>query len=97
MHGEFSFIVAVEPGSSVGLPFICADYYGRTGLMLSPEGPAKNTQAKIAAAFWSLLLQTSGDLADFDATVHHPGAGVWMHFGCQHGESFHRESEQEDA
>src|SRR5262245_6601267 len=73
--------VAVVSGSAVGLPFICTDYYGRTGLMFSPDGPDQDKQAKIAAAFWSLLLQAPDDVADFQATVYHPGAGVWMHFG----------------
>jgi len=85
--------VAVAAGSSVGFAFICTDYYGRTGLMFSPDGPDQDTQAKVAAAFWSLLLQAPDDLADFDATVYHPGAGIWMHFGCAHGEPSYRESE----
>ena|SRR5215469_3986041 len=87
--------VAVAVGSSIGLPFICIDYYGRTGLMFSPEGPDQETQAKVAAAFWSLLLQSPDDVADFAATVYHPGAGVWMHFGCEDGEPCYRESEDE--
>ncbi|HET6879881.1 MAG TPA: hypothetical protein VFI31_06990 [Pirellulales bacterium] len=37
--------VAVAFGGSVGFPFICADYYGRTGLMFSPEGPEEKSQA----------------------------------------------------
>jgi hypothetical protein len=87
--------IAVAAGSSVGLPFICADYYGRTGLMFSSHGPDQDTQAKIAGAFWSLLLQTPDDVADFEAIVYHPGAGIWMHFGCEDGEPSYRESEGE--
>lgn len=43
--------VAVPFGNSVGFPFVCNDYYGRTGLMFSPEGPDADSQARIAAAF----------------------------------------------
>jgi hypothetical protein len=87
--------VAVRAESAVGFPFICTDYYGRTGLMFSPNGPEQDTQKKIAAAFWSLLLQSPDDVADFETTVYHPGAGVWMHFGCNHGEPSYSESEDE--
>src|SRR5688572_27853953 len=48
--------VAVAQGNVIGFPFICADYYGRTGLMFSPNGPDQILRAKVAAAFWSLLL-----------------------------------------
>ena len=89
--------VAVAAGSSVGLPFICTDYYGRTGLVFSPDGPDDSTQAKIAAAFWSLLLQEPDELADFEATVYHPGASIWMHFGCEDGEPSCRESQEKDS
>jgi hypothetical protein len=87
--------VAIAERSSVGWPFICTDYYGRTGLMFSPEGPDQSTQTKIAAAYWSLLLQTPDDLEDFEATVYHPGAGIWMHLGCQDGEPTYSESDEE--
>ena len=87
--------VAVAFGGSVGFPFVCADYYGRTGLMFSPEGPDEKSQAKIASAFWSLLLHSPDDLEDFEAAVYHPGAGVWMHFGCADGEPYYRESDDQ--
>jgi hypothetical protein len=89
--------VAVPIGSSIGFPFVCTDHYGRTAIMFSPEGPDQETQKKVAAAFWSLLLQTPDDLADFEATVYHPGAGIWMHFGCKDGEPTYEESEDEGS
>jgi hypothetical protein len=89
--------VAVAKGNSVGFPFICTDYYGRTGIMFSPDGPELDTQAKIASAFWSLFLQTPDDVVDFEATVYHPGAGVWMHFSCQDGDITYNESEDRDS
>jgi hypothetical protein len=87
--------VAVASGSTAGFPFVCTDYYGRTNLMFSPEGPDQDTQVKIAAAFWSLLLESPDDLEDFQAAVYHPGAGIWMHFGCADGEPYYRESGDE--
>jgi hypothetical protein len=84
--------VAAPNGSSVGIPFVCTDYYGRTGLTFSPDGPDAGTKAKIAAAFWSLLIVSPEDLEDFAATVMHPGAGVWMHFGCKSGVPTYSES-----
>jgi hypothetical protein len=89
--------VVVVTGCAVGFPFICTDYYGGTGLMFSPHGPDQDTQTKIAGAFWSLLLQTPHDVADFEETVYHPGAGIWMHFGCEDGEPSYSESGDEDG
>jgi hypothetical protein len=85
--------VAVAAGGSVGVPFVCTDYSGRTGIMFSPQGPDQDSQVTIATAFWSLLLQTPDDVVDFEATVYHPGAGIWMHFGCKDGEPCYSESE----
>ena len=89
--------VAVRSGASVGIPFVCTDYYGRTRLMFSPAGPDQGTRAEIAHAFWSLLLESADDLVDFEATVYHPGAGIWMHFGCRDGEPCYEESNDEDG
>jgi hypothetical protein len=98
-EGENSLLnvgfIAAAAGSSVGFPFLCTDYYGRTGLMFSEEGPDENIKAKIAAAFWSLLLQSPNEVADFEAAVYHSGAGVWMHFGCKDGEPCYEESDEE--
>jgi hypothetical protein len=88
--------VAVAAGSSDGIPFVCTDYYGRTGLTFSPDGPDADTKAKIAAAFWSLLLREPDDLEDFAASVMHPGAGVWMHFGCVNGVPTYGESGEDE-
>jgi hypothetical protein len=87
--------VAVPLESQTGFPFICTDYYGRTGLMFSPEGPDTETQTKIANTFWSLLLQNPSDLSDFESTVFHPGACIWMHYYCKNGELEYSESEEE--
>ena len=86
--------IAVFESANVGIPFRCTDSSGRSCLMFSPEGPDVATQKNIAAAFWSLLLQSPEDLDDFDARVFHPGAGVWMHFSCKNGEPCYGESQE---
>jgi hypothetical protein len=65
--------------------------------MFSPDGPDEDMQSKIAVAFWALLLQKPDDVADFRATVYHPGAGVWLHFACEDGEPRCVESEDENG
>ena len=77
--------VTVSTGSAVAWPFIYADFYGRTGIMFSPDGPEQETQSEMADAFWSLLLQAPDDITDFKAGIYHPGASIWMHFGCKNG------------
>jgi hypothetical protein len=88
----FVGFVVVATGRLIGFPFVCTDHYGRSGLIFSPDGPDAATQAQIAAAFWSLLLQSPEDVAVFEAAVYHSGAGVWMHFSCKNGEPNYDES-----
>jgi hypothetical protein len=66
--------------------FECVDYYGKTGLVFSPAGPERAIKDAIASAFWTVLLQEPNDLADFEARVFHPGAGVWLEYVCKDGE-----------
>ena len=87
--------VAKPSGSDVEFPFVCTDYYGQSGLKLNELGPEPDTQTAIAAAFWQLLLSEPEDVADFETGVYHPGAGVWMHFGCRQGDITHSESADE--
>ena len=87
--------VAVPQGYETGFPFICSDYYGRTGLLFSPSGPDLATRARIAAAFWSLLLQSPEDVSNFEQSVFDPGAGGWMHFGCKDGELSYEWTQEE--
>jgi hypothetical protein len=44
-----------------------------------------------------MLLQAPLDLVDFEARVYHSGAGRWMHFGCEDGEPYYEEIEDEDG
>jgi hypothetical protein len=85
--------VAVINGEEFGYPFICSDYYGRTRLMFSPEGPDRNKQSIIAKAFWSLLLDDPDTISDFKERVYHPGASIWMLFGCTDGVLSYSEEE----
>jgi hypothetical protein len=75
--------------------FECVDDYGRTGLSFSPEGPESATQDAIASAFWQVLLREPGDLADFEARVFHPGAGVWLVYACKGGEPSFEETQDD--
>jgi hypothetical protein len=76
--------------------FECVDYYGRTGLLFSPNGPERAIQDAIANAFWIILLREPNDLADFEARVFHPGAGVWLDYACKHGELSLEEREDDE-
>jgi hypothetical protein len=42
------------------------------------------------------LLHAPNDLADFEARVFHPGAGVWLEYACTHGE-LSLEEREDDA
>jgi hypothetical protein len=53
--------------------------------MFSESGLAEATQASVASSFWDLLLLHPEELADFEQRVYHPGAGIWMTFGCDSG------------
>jgi hypothetical protein len=52
------------------------------------HGPDTGTKDATAEAFWSLLLRDPENLADFEAGVFHPGAGVWLEYACEAGELF---------
>lgn len=86
--------VAVPEGEVVCYPFVCTDHYGRTGLMFSDDGPDEAIKRSIAAGFWGLLAQEPEDVADFDERVYHPGAGVWLNYGCQDGHVYCDESNE---
>lgn len=83
-------------GESEGVPFECSDYYGRTGLTIAPHESDEPSKARIADAFWNVLLENPDDLADFETRVFHPGAGVWLRYGCESGEPYCRESDDDD-
>ena len=86
--------VAVPEGEAVCYPFVCTDHYGRTGLMFSEGGPEEAIKRSIAAAFWGLLAQEPEDLTDFDERVYHPGAGVWLNYGCKDGHVYCDETDE---
>lgn len=89
----FSFVAArEEDGVQVAIPFLCVDYYGRSSITMSAEVVAE-VRAEIGDAFWSLVM--SGDeLADYRDRVFHPGACVWLDFGCSNGALYLNEEDE---
>jgi hypothetical protein len=90
----YSGFVAVTEDRSVCYPFLCTDHYGRAALMFSNDGPEEAVKRAIADAFWGALAQDPGDLADFEERVYHPGAMMWLNYGCQSGRVYCDESEE---
>ncbi|MFO0953083.1 MAG: hypothetical protein U0835_18405 [Isosphaeraceae bacterium] len=78
------FAAVIDDGAAC-YPFVCTDHYGRSALMFSDEGPADERKQSIASAFWRALLLDPEDLADFEQRVYHPGASVWLEYGCDAG------------
>jgi hypothetical protein len=89
--------VAVIAGQKDGIAFICTDYYGKTSLMFSDDETDERSKAKVAEAFWGLLLTEPEALTDFEASVMHMGASVYLNFGCKDGEPIFCESETSDG
>jgi hypothetical protein len=89
----FPFLAVMLDGdSTLGIPFLCSDYYGESLLLFGDDPiPEKETMQRIATAFWSLLLQDATDLADYRDRMEHAGAGVTIEFGVNDGEPFMRE------
>ena len=90
----YSGFVAVTEDRSVCYPFLCTDHYGRAALMFSNDGPEEAVKRAIADAFWGALAQDPDDLTDFEERVYHPGAMVWLNYGCQSGRVYCDESEE---
>jgi hypothetical protein len=85
---------AVTTDGSVCFPFFCSDHYGKSALMFSDAGPAEIVKLSIANAFWETLVQEPDDLTDFEQRVYHPGAMVWLTYGCDAGRVYCDESEE---
>ena len=87
--GELIAILQGEAGQSLGIPFLCTDTYGRSGLMFSSEDPPpQELQQRIGNAFWSLLLSDPRNLEDYRDSILHLGTGAWLDFGVQDGDPF---------
>jgi hypothetical protein len=80
--------VAVPDGADEGLAFECSDYYGKTSLTFSEAEDDKGLKARVADSFWSILLSEPDALADFRGRFHHDGAGVTLEYGCELGEPY---------
>jgi hypothetical protein len=84
--------VAVTEGGAVCYPFICTDHYGKSALVFSDDGPEEAVKRSIADGFWGALAREPEDLTDFEQRVHHPGAMVWLDYGCESGRVYCEES-----
>jgi hypothetical protein len=89
---ETGFAAVAEEGA-VCYPFVCTDHYGRSALMFSDDGPDEAVKRSIAAAFWGSLLRDPDDLADFEERVYHPGASIWLDYGCDGDRLYCEESQ----
>jgi hypothetical protein len=90
----FAGFVAVTEDRSTAYPFACADRYGRSSLMFSDEGPEEAIKRAIADAFWATLLDSPEELSDFEERVYHPGASIWLTYGCKFGHLYCDESQE---
>jgi hypothetical protein len=86
--------VALLPDGKTTIPFECYDYYGRSSLTFSEDGPTAAVKTQIADGFWELIASEPNELDDFEQSVFHSGACVWMHFGCKDGQVYCDESEE---
>lgn len=67
------------------VPFVCTDYYGRTGLEFSQLVP-DDLKVSIAARFWSLFLADGDDVEDYEFVVEEYGFSPRVTLGCRDGE-----------
>jgi hypothetical protein len=86
--------VAVLQDRKTAIPFECTDYYGRTALLFCSDGPEELLRQQIADAFWKIIASNENELDDFEQSVFHPGACIWMHYGCKNGEVYCDESDE---
>ncbi len=89
MH--FRFAAAHDESPQASYVFECTDYYGKAQLCFGETQPDEVVRAAIGAAFWRLLLAEPDLLADYEDRAFHPGACIWMHYGCRNGELFYEE------
>lgn len=87
--------VAVPDGADEGIAFQCSDYYGKTSLTFSQTEDDEHLKDRVADAFWGVLLSDADALADFNGRSYHVGAGVWLNYGCEDGEPYCFESDDD--
>jgi len=89
----YATFLAIETESPFAYPFHCTDAAGRASLIFSPAGPDVETQRRVAAAFWSVLLHKPADLADFESKRFDPKQGRWQTFACVGGDISRRDDQ----
>jgi hypothetical protein len=87
--------VAVPDSADAGVAFECSDYYGKTSLTFSEAESDEDLKGRVAEAFWSILLSEPDALADFSGRFDHVGAGDTVEYGCENGEPYCVESEDD--
>jgi hypothetical protein len=60
--------------------------------MFSDAETDEITKERVAQAFWGVLLSEPELLEDFEASVVHMSTFDTLHFGCEDGEPFYRET-----
>jgi hypothetical protein len=84
---EFGFLARPEQDAAVNeVPFICSDNYGRSAVYFAEATPPQAME-RIGDAFWALVAD-GGQLAGYRDRAFHPGASVWMEYGCANGTLF---------
>jgi hypothetical protein len=83
---QFGFIGTRGGERDDVIAFECTDYYGKSMLVFS-EGMPRLAMNELAAAFWGLVA-SHGELSNYHDRAFHPGACVWMEYGCANGELF---------
>jgi hypothetical protein len=68
------------------IPFLCCDHYGFTTLWFQDDVP-DDQKARIATAFWSLMLSSTDDVEDFEDSADDWG-GHKVTLGCRCGEVY---------
>ena len=89
--------VAVPEGASEGVAFHCSDYYGQSSLTFSEHEHDEPLKSRVADAFWRILLSEPDALADFSARFDHIGAGVSLTYGCERGEPYCVETDDDET
>ena len=59
-----------------------------------PTDLMSQCEPQIADAFWEIIAADPDALDDFEQSVFHPGACIWIQYGCMNGEVYCDESDE---
>ncbi len=84
-----SFVAFFRDEGNLAVPFHVSDNYGETFLYFSSEnGPPEETRARIADAFYGLLIDDPTSVCNYKNRVYHSGYSEWFDFGVSCGEPY---------